>query len=135
MSLTHHEGRVGERMAVVGASGLRRLQTALLSQRSDTGASFTTICEAGQTSLFSIYLLDATPRWKLRGQLSQIHIRKGFVWLPTAPLLQKIKQRLSLSQLLSGAQPTFSKPPPQPFASSAPTHSTGWGSPDVEPPY
>lgn len=123
MSLTHHEGRVGERMAVVGASGLRRLQTALLSQRSDTGASFTTICEA------------ATPRWKLRGQLSQIHIRKGFVWLPTAPLLQKIKQRLSLSQLLSGAQPTFSKPPPQPFASSAPTHSTGWGSPDVEPPY
>lgn len=86
-------------MAVVGASGLLGLQTAVLSQCSPFG-TFATICEA----------VRCHPTFKLRGQLSQIQIRRGFVLLPTAPVLQKTKQRLGLSQPLSGALTAFPDP-------------------------
>lgn len=54
-------------MAVVGASGLLCLRTALFSQYFRIGTSFATNSEAGRTSLYSIYLLDTTPLSSLEG--------------------------------------------------------------------
>lgn len=90
-----------------------------------------------QTSPSALPLLGAGHPSQLRGQLSQSQIRKGFVLLPTSPLIPwKGKQRLSLSQPLSGVLPilfTHANPLPPPTPTDSRVGVGGhqmWSPPD-----
>lgn len=98
-------------------------------QYSHIDTSSATNPEAGQTSLSPA--ARRHPAFQLRGQLSQTQIRKGFVLLPTAPVLQKVRQRLSVSQSLVRCPAHFLGPPPPTLCRLCP-HTFQWvAAPDV----